>query len=279
MTKFFKKKTISLIAKILAVITLVSVASAIIFTKSQDAKAIGPTKFVIGKITDKGEFLKSDDYICTNELIGVDDLTIKPDYDSKSSFQVFFYDFEYRYVCSTEVLTEKYEFLNSVPFVEYARIMIIPDRAGLDADDFKVTVFNKADYVKEFDITVSKKQVIGSYKDYFEEDLSLRNKRIKPNWSDKTFSYVDEEGIGVSKIVDLTGVNIVYFTTNKVLTSTDCPFLAFGLKGELLAGSYYQNVYCKISDVYVYRLDCSKFNSILFHYYLDSDCHLFLDKN
>lgn len=276
---FKNPNLLCVISIVLSVLLFIGIASAIIFIKPKKSNEFDASKFVVGKISSRGEFVRSNDYICTNDMFGVDDLTVKPKYDAQSKFQVFFYDFKYRYVCNSGVLDSKYEFLDSVPFVEYARIMIIPDRAGLDADDFKVTVFNKADYVKEFDITVSKKQVIGKYNDYFEEDLSLRNKRIKPAFDYTTpITYIDYDGLGISKIVDVSGVNSLYFTTDKVLDYDNCPYLGFGLNGEIVSKSFRQDLYTVINDVYVYRLDCSKFNSIIFHYYLDSECHLYLDK-
>lgn len=278
--KFKNRKLIGVLSIVLAVLLIIGIASTIILIKPKDSKEISSSKFVIGKITTKGEFLRSDDYLCTNDLIPCDGLVIKPVYNAKSKFQVFFYDINYKYVYSTEILGGKYEFIDSIPFVEYCRVMILPDREGEVAEDFKVNTLNKSSYVNEFKITVDKKQTFGSYKDYFEEDLSLQNYSLRANWDKSCVDYVSNNGLGVSKAIDISDVEFFYFVTDKVVTTDDSYWLClFTAKSGYLKSSYVKSKeYTKINNKYVYKIDCSGLYYVYFNYYLDSECHLYFDK-
>lgn len=276
-----KRKTVNIIVTILTVILLVSVSSAVLFSKTAKEKNISTTAFVIGKITDNGEFLSSDDYVCTNKLIGVDGLTIKPKYNAKSKFQVFFYDINYKYVYNTEILSNKYEFIDAIPFVEYCRIMILPERGEQTAEEFKINVFNKRSYVNEFKITVAKEQTFASYKDYFEKDLSLQNFCLKSNWDAHAVEFVEKKGIGVSKPINISDVDNFYFVTDKALSKDEAYYLClFTSKSGYLKSSFVQtNEYAEINNVYVYKIDCSNLDIAYFNYDLNSNCHLYLERN
>ncbi len=286
---FKNRKFVSVLTIVLTFLLIVGVASSFIFIKPKESSnKIDTSKFVIGKITSNGSFLPSDDYLCTNDLIACDGLVVKPTYNAKSKFQIFFYDVNYQFVFSTEQISEKYEFIDSVPFVEYCRIMIIPDREGKIASEFKINVFNKSSFIKEFEISVDTKQVFGSYKDYFEEDLTLQNMVMNPSWGADTgtgrnYIFYDEcAGYGVSKVIDLTGVDHFYFVTNKILSNTFTRYLCFEVdKNNNILNWVARKEYSISSskDYYYYKVDCSKFNSALFNYCLDSECHLFLEKN
>lgn len=277
--RFKNSKVFSVLSIILAILIVIGVASAIIFIRPKKTVQINSGDFVIGKITSNGEFMRSDDYICTNELIACDGLTVKPDYKTNNKFQIFFYDFNYRFVSCTDVLSDNYVFLDSVPFVEYCRIMILPDRDGKNADSFKITAFTKASYVNDFEITVDKDQVYNAYRDYFEVDVALKNKCGEPKWSTTSLTYVDKEGLGCSKEVDLTNVNSLYFVTDKVLIyPDDTLFLCFFFVKDKLRSHVSRGSYNLIDNTYVYRIDCSEYDSVIFHYLLDSECHLYLDK-
>lgn len=274
------RKLVSLISIVLVTLLTVGIATALIFLKPKDYVTIESGQFVVGKITDKGEFMKSDDYLCTNDLIACDDLSVTPIYNAKSQYQIFFYDSNYEFVYRTNILSGKFEFVESIPFVEYCRIMILPDRQDKSADEFKITIFNKSKYLNEFEISVNKVQVIGAYRDYFEADTSLVNKKIHPSWSDGTITYLDIENLGVSKVVDLTGVDCFYFLTDTKISKGDSLFLC------LLADSndylqFYENsqdVYTYAGSYYYYKVDCKEYSSVIFNYVLGSDCHLYLDK-
>ena len=268
------RKFVILTSILLTIFIVVSVFSAVVLLKPKNNKEITSSSFVIGKITSTGEFMRSDDYICSNDLIGIDDLTIKPKYTTKSKYQVFFYDFKCRFVSCTDILSDKFEFVDDVPFVEYARIMIIPDRDGKLAEDFKVTIFNKDKYLEDFTITIAKKQVFNAYKDYFEVDINAVNIRMKPDFTNFTISgYVDEVGVAVSSRIDLTGFNSLLFVSDKSLKDFGVVYVGFGFN---TFKSYKTLDEVKINNAYVYRLDVSKQDSIMLHYLLDSDCHVYL---
>ena len=272
------RKVLGVISIILAILLTVGIASALILLKPKQNIEIDSSKFIVGKITDKGEFMSSDDYLCTEELIACDGLTIKPVFNAKSKFQIFFYDVNYKFIYSSNVSSEKFEFLDSVPFVEYCRIMILPERDGKAADEFKVTIFNKSKYVNEFAITVNKEQVFGSYKDYFEENVELKNYRLSPNWSEDVLNYKEAENLGVSKIIDVTNVDNFYFVTDTLVE--DSSFLCIFLDvNNYLDGHQYVKYYNRnTGGFYVYKVDCTKYSYVIFNYVLGAECHLYLDK-
>lgn len=274
------RKVLGIISIILAILLTVGIASALILLKPKNYVEVDSSKFVVGKITDNGEFMSSNDYLCTKELIACDGLEVTPTFTSSSKYQIFFYDKDYKYVYSSNVLSDKFEFLDSVPFVEYCRIMIVPDRENKSADEFKITIFNKSKYVDEFAITVNKEQVIGAYKDYFEEDLSLQNMKIKGSWvsEGKIISYEECEGVGVSKVIDLTNVNNFYFITDKVLLRDDTGYLCFDVNGNRFSDYVFANKSTYSRGYYVYKVESSSFNSVVFNYNLGSECHVYLDK-
>ncbi len=274
---FKSSKFRSALSIILAILLVVGIASAIVVLKPKNYEKIGSSNFVIGKLTSDGGFAESDDYLCTSELIGCDDLTVTPKYDCQSSFQVFFYDFKFRYVSNTDVLTEKYEYLGSNPFVEYCRILILPSMDGQTEDEFRVSIFNKTSFVDDFDITVNKEQVIGSYENCFEKDAELVNMRVSPKLgTGESISYVDCEGVCVSKHVDLTDVKYVYFETDiKVNTA----YTFFGLNSVDKVVSTFSAIKPMLRDgVYVSILDCrdiANLDSLLIHYDLNANCRLY----
>lgn len=274
------RKLVSVISIILAILLTVGIASALILLKPKDYVEVDSSKFVVGKITDDGEFMSSDDYLCTKELIACDGLEIAPTFTASSKYQIFFYDKDYKYVYSSNVLSDKFEFLDSVPFVEYCRIMILPDRDNKSADEFKVTIFNKSKYVDEFEITVNKEQVIGAYKDYFEEDLSLQNMKVKADWDNDVVVFEEVENLGVSKKIDLSNVDSFYFITDTYISKDDTSFLCFFLneKGYLKTYKYVKYYNRNTYGFYVYKVDCSEYSFAIFNYVLGAECHLYLDK-
>ena len=73
---FKNPNLLCVISIVLSVLLFIGIASAIIFIKPKKSNELDASKFVIGKISSRGEFVRSNDYICTNEMFGVDDLTI-----------------------------------------------------------------------------------------------------------------------------------------------------------------------------------------------------------
>lgn len=274
------RKLVRVISIILAILLTVGIASALILLKPKNYVEVDSSKFVVGKITDDGEFMSSDDYLCTKELIACDGLEVAPTFTSSSKYQIFFYDKDYKFVYSSNVLSDKFEFLDSVPFVEYCRIMILPDRDNKSADEFKVTIFNKSKYVDEFEITVNKKQVIGAYKDYFEKDLSLQNMKMKVDWDKDIVEFEEAENLGVSKKIDLSNVDSFYFVTDTYISEDDARFLCFLLseKGYVRTYKYVKDHNSNTYGCYVYKVDCSEYSFAIFNYVLGAECHLYLDK-
>lgn len=268
-----KKKLLSVLAKILLVITLVSVASAIFIKKPAGKKEIRASEFVIGKISEEGEFSKSNDFLCTKNFIGVEELKITPKDKAKTKFQVFFYDINYKHIYNTDVLSEEYQYIETVPFIEYCKIMIMPS--------LKVNAFNKFSFINDFSITVKQSQKY-SYNDYFEEDLTLKNHSLQANWSEMAVAFIENEGFGVSKAVNVSNVETIYFITNKVIGSENYPWLGLFttssgyLKGTVLKSN---KEYTELGNFYVYKISCSSQDIVYFNYYLDSDCHLYFERN
>ena len=146
------KKTITTIASILAILIFVGVFAGVF----RDTTKIGPLAFEIGGLDENGEYVKQNHTLFTKELVTCDGLEISVDFDSTSSYEVFFYDEEKAFMESTGELVKN---LSTVPEgAEFCRIVISPEiPADEEVEDFKISFFDKVSYVNDFEIVVDKK--------------------------------------------------------------------------------------------------------------------------
>ncbi len=112
----------------LAVVTFVGVAvgiSALVKKSDEDMKVINP-KYEIGGLNENGKYEETDGSIYTKESFECQGLTVKPEFDSAVSYQIFFYDSLGEFLYATEEMTGAYngKILN---LVTSARIQITPD--------------------------------------------------------------------------------------------------------------------------------------------------------
>lgn len=211
--KLKNKKLVSIVSIALAGLLLIGILSAVVLIKPKSVNKIFSSDFVIGKIDSHGKFADSDDYICTKNYIACDGLVINPNFTTDTKFQVFFYDVNGNFVKNTEELSSKYKFVGSVPYVEYCKIMLIPDTNGKPTSEFKVKKRQKSLYVNDFEITVDKVQEESPFKNYFVEENVEFGKMFKYNWSSSSIEgYVDNEDKKATKLFTITdNVNKIYF--------------------------------------------------------------------
>lgn len=161
----FKTRRTSLKQIIAIVLTCVVVFALGAFvignTYDKDTKIINPTFEVGGLDATTGKYVETDGSIYTKESFECQGLTIKLDFDSQVTYQVFYYDEldEYLGECS-EVYDESVEL--TVPAdAKYARIMVTPvwgdDVAKADR---VVHWYNVLEYSTQLEISVLKDQEI-----------------------------------------------------------------------------------------------------------------------
>ncbi len=146
---------------------LIGVLSALLLIKPSEKQKIDSSYFVVGKLNSDGEFLESDDYLVTKNYIACDGLTITPDYNATTKYQVFFYDIDRQFIRKTEEMTGAYRNIDTVPYVEFCKIMLIPDMEGKTYGEFKIKNLNKSSYVDEFKITIDKTQTESEFKNQY----------------------------------------------------------------------------------------------------------------
>ena len=146
------KKIVSIVSITLTGLLIIGILSAVIFIKPKSVEKISSSDFVIGKIDSHGKFAESDDYLCTKDYIACDGLVVNPNFTTNTKFQIFFYDVNGNFVKNTEELNSKYRFVGSIPYVEYCKIMLIPDTNGKPTSEFKIKKRQKSLYVNDFEI-------------------------------------------------------------------------------------------------------------------------------
>lgn len=291
MVTFMKNKSIkgwfsSPVSIILVVLIIIALISAVILIKPKDYKQIENSEFVIGKINDEGNFVKSDDYLCTENLIACDGLTIKPKFNAKTSYQIYFYNNKENFLYSTNVLNSKYEFVDSLPFVEYCRILIIPDRGNSTADEFSITLLNKSKYLNDFEITVYKEQKFEKFDYVTLNSNDLNQNKALTYGKNSSVELVDLNGYGVSERIDLSGAEEVYFLTNKNLNVTNGPnYCGFIITNNKISGFKYPDNFTRQNSYYVYHFNLKGLiatygsaDSIIVTCALDSNSQIYIKK-
>lgn len=161
MKKFKLKKIPSVI---LAVVVLILAVGAIASIATNDTKDVSFLEFEVGSLSAvDGHFVDNKTAIYTKDPIECQGLEIKPEFDSDSTYQIFWYNEDEVYFGCTEKTEKPYTiFKGPVPeLAKYCRIVIFPSQIDEDGNrikDFEVSVFSIYDIVTSLNITVSKTQ-------------------------------------------------------------------------------------------------------------------------
>ena len=141
------------IALIVGVIALVGS----IFNPTK-TKTVFSSTFKVGGLNEKtGEYVQTDDSLYS-DWIQCKGLVIQPDFETQVEYQVFYYNYDKKFIDATEKLKlETYEKGIDYEYAKYCRIVIYPNRGGESLDDFKIYFWQVLGYADDITITVSNK--------------------------------------------------------------------------------------------------------------------------
>ena len=179
MAKYKKKRFSfkSLLSLVLVIGTVVALGAGITAFAKNETKTVNKIGlFEVGSISEEtGEYVESKSTLYTKNAIECQGLTITPDFDNKSKYQIFWYNEDDLYFAHTEVLYSKY--VGNVPeCARYCRIVVFPeavDENGKEIKDFSIKFYEKQSYVKSLKIEVNKNQVWTPF-DYYAEAMTFK---------------------------------------------------------------------------------------------------------
>ena len=207
MAKRFKtKRKISwkkLISAIAVVVILLGSIAGIRACVKDETKTIGASAFSRGGLDENGKYVETDKSIYTKEVFACIGLRVEPDFESKVTFDVYYYDHDERFVSSKLNLSSVYD--EDVPMAKYARIVIHP-QVDEDEKDFKISLFDIRDYANDLKITVDKEQKYPHYSvDLYDESKVTIGKSFDQHGSDEYVTYFDSEYCKVTEEISITG--------------------------------------------------------------------------
>ena len=131
---------------------------------ANDSKPVTSLEFSVGGLDEAtGQYVEDKTAIYTKDAIECQGLSIKPEFDSNVTFQIFWYNEDEVYFGCTERTTmPSARFIGDVPYLaKYCRIVIYPsqlDEEGKQIKDFEVKLYEIRSIAKNLNITVDKKQ-------------------------------------------------------------------------------------------------------------------------
>lgn len=165
-------------------------------------KTLSTTKFSIGGLDSKGQYVETEDSIFTKDVFECQGLECTLDFDSAISYQIYFYNDDNDFVHKTGTLTDTFV-AESVPFfAKYARISITPD------EDDKVGLTEVLKYADQLEVKMNREQ---NFENYSENKANFK-------YVDKTLTdgiLGDATGSSVCEYIDVTKADEVLFTLAK----------------------------------------------------------------
>lgn len=152
-----KSKWKSIVAVVVIIATLIAVCAGLaVFTK-KDTETIGSSAFSRGDLNEKGEYVKSDKAIYTEDGFLCKGLIVEPEFESQVTYDVYYYDRTGTFIEAKKGLTSVYD--EDYPLAYKARIVIHPEiLEDVDSDEFKIHFYEIRKYAKHINITVDKNQ-------------------------------------------------------------------------------------------------------------------------
>lgn len=157
----------------IALIVLLAFGGVVVVSKITNTKTkrIYPA-FSSGDVSDSGQYVKSDEAVCTKNYIECQGLSITPSFDNKSEYKIFWYDEDESYKGCTEKFGAQKTFKpEDVPEnARYCRIALYPEMSGDGEDsntllpdilDIELSGINQIEamkYASKFTIKVNKVQ-------------------------------------------------------------------------------------------------------------------------
>lgn len=154
--KFLLKISLFIVFLTVAILGFVKISSI-------KTKTVSPLNFSRGYLDPQtGDFWNSNESLCTKNAIECQGLSIVPNFDSKVTYQIFWYSYDDLYFGCTEVCDSNYKFSNEVPeLARYARIVIYPstvDENGAFLKDKSIKFYDVYNVAKSITVKVNIKQ-------------------------------------------------------------------------------------------------------------------------
>ena len=165
MKKFFKKW----LPVILAATLLFGAVAGVVKLVSIKTRSVSATNFKVGALDENtGEAIENEKTIYTKNAIECIGLTITPDFDNQSEYQIFWYNLDEKYIGCTNRFSrlDKFTSGNVPELARYCRIVVYPsdaDENGVKQSDFKVRFYEPITYASLLSIKVNKKQEYADY--------------------------------------------------------------------------------------------------------------------
>ena len=179
----FKTNWKKIICAILAAILCITAIGGIAAIANNDSKSISSTAFTRGGLDENGKYVETDQSIYTEEAFGCMGLRVVPSFESNSTYDVYYYDYNDTFVEAKLGLSDVYDEDYPLHIATSCRIVIHPEIPDdINEKDFKIAFYEVYEIAREFDITIDKKQ---SYKyaesyDLYDEAKTVKNKNFKP---------------------------------------------------------------------------------------------------
>ena len=151
-------KTVILAAVSVALVAALAVTGITLFNKKDkdsDGYVQVDPQFTIGGLTETGAYKDTNASLYTKEAIEADSVRIKLEFDSNVKYQLFFYDENGNFVSSGTALASGSTTPTLPEGASAFRIMITPVWGeDVEAEDQKVTIFNKGTYTKQITVSI-----------------------------------------------------------------------------------------------------------------------------
>lgn len=201
-----KKRWKGIIAAVLVIGASIAACAGLAVISKNDTQKIRASAFSRGDLDDKGIYVESDKSIYTKEAFGCIGLRVEPDFESKVTYDVYYYDYDERLIEARKGFSGVYD--EDYPLAQYARIVIHPEiPADVSEKDFKINFWEESKYAKQLTITVDKKQNYlyeNSVNLYIEENVQT-DTTFNTSSSDTTVELKEGIGVKTTEKINVTG--------------------------------------------------------------------------
>lgn len=158
MKRFFTRSNWKgLVSAIVAVLVFIGIVAGVAALVGNDTKTISSSAFSVGGLDSNGKYVSTNKTIVTKNAFECVGLRVEPDFDSNVTYDVYYYDFNGKFIESKLGLTEIYD--EDYPLAKLARIVIHPEiPEDTDLDDFKIRFWEVGGIANGLKITVNKDQ-------------------------------------------------------------------------------------------------------------------------
>lgn len=150
-----KRKIRDITTIAIIVLVLFGALAAVMAFSGSETETIPSTKFTRGMLDTKGEYVKNDTMLVTEELFECQGLTVEPEFTADTAFEVYYYRSDKTFLGSTGILTGEYNKAETFDNAKYARIVIRPT---LEDGKDSIKLWDILGYANDLTVSVLKDQ-------------------------------------------------------------------------------------------------------------------------